>query len=207
MKKSISLLILATFAGAVTQAHDFEVINSNTNPVDAIYKLEGDTPFSFGKGKTVELTIDFGQSEIVEFDRDFRTVINDMGTLEKYNSDHGQNFVDDWDGNLKKMTETACKYLKNALGAAFVPAGSGAQPDYRLVVRIGQFEFGHFVAIGGAKDGGTVTKGLAEVYDADNNLIAVYDINYLRGMNVGYGNNDRIREWGKFFAKEFKKVL
>lgn len=205
--KRISLLIVAILSGVIAQAHNFKIVNDNSAPVDDIYLLESSSPFKFDKGKTVELDIDFSQAEIVEFDRDYRTVLRNFGSIDKYNADHGEDYVKDWPDDLSIMTVFACKNLTNALKSEFIPEGYAEKTDYRVVVKIGLFEFGHFVAIGGAKDGGTITKGLIEIYDAGDNLMAVYDINYLRGMNVGYGNGDRVREWGKMFSKAFKKAL
>lgn len=206
MKKNIILSLIAIMATTLSYAHNFKVVNPNDKDVDAIYLLENKTPFSF-RGKTVSFEIDFSSAEIVEFDRDFRTVLRNFGSIDKYNADNGEDYVEDWPRDLFIMTAFACKNLSSVFGAEFVPKEYEGETDYRVVVRMGLFEFGHFVFIGGVKDGGTVTKGLVEVYDAGGNVLAVYDINYLRGKNVGYGNGDRVRLWGKKFSKEFKQAL
>lgn len=206
-KASLLTIILSSVISAACFAQNYSVVNVNDNPADAIYALERNAPVSFDKGKTVELNIDFSEAEIVDFDNDHRTVIRDFGTFDQYSAERGQSFLDEWPTVMKMMTAFACKRLKTSFGADFAAPGECANPDYKLIVKLGQFEFGHFVAVGGVKDGGTVTKGLIEIYDSTGALAAVYDINYLRGANVGYGNKDRLREWGKFFSKEFKKAF
>ncbi|MBQ0005931.1 MAG: hypothetical protein KBS57_00805 [Alistipes sp.] len=44
-------------------------------------------------------------------------------------------------------------------------------------------------------------------FSFDKGKTVLFDIDYLRGKNVGYGNGDRVREWGKKFSKGFKNVL
>lgn len=205
MKKALFLAVAMLFVGNIATARKYEIVNPSKNKVDGIYKLEGDASVLRDRSKKVCLEIDFSNAKIVEFDNDNCTVLRNFGSIDKYNKDHGQEYVENWPAHHANMTATACSKLKNALGASFQTKQAGA--DYKVVVRIGQFDFGHFAVVLDAKAGGTITKGLIEVYDSKNKLIAVYDINYLRGTNIGYGNNDRIREWGKNFAKEFKKAL
>ena len=208
MKKSLLIIAGLVIAGFASTARDYDVVNENANAVDAIYKLEGNGDVSLLKGKTVAFAIDFDEAQIVEFDNDYRTVLRNFGSVDKFNKDHGEDYVRDWPGDLMNMSVNACKALKGALGANFevVREGIEDEADYLMVVRVGLFEFGHFVAVAGAKSGGTITKGLVEIYDTDDNLVALYDINYLRGLNIGYGNSDRLRLWGKQFAKELKKA-
>lgn len=206
MKKSLFTIAGLIIASFVSFAHNYVVVNENANAVDAIYKLEGSGDVSLLKGKTVAFAIDFDEAQIVEFDNDSKTVLRNFGSIDQYNKDHGEDYVRDWPGDLMNMCVNACKALKGALGANFEVVRQGIEADYLMVVRMGLFEFGHFVAVGSAKSGGTVTKGLVEIYDTEDNLVAIYDINYLRGLNVGYGNSDRLRLWGKQFSKELKKA-
>lgn len=205
MKKTLFITVAALFICNIAIAHKYQIVNPSKNKVDGIYKLEGDASVLRDKSKKVCFEIDFSKAKIVEFDHDYCTVLRDFGSIDQYNRSHGQEFVQNWPIHYAEMTANACNKLKSALKSSFQVKDDGA--DYKVIVRIGQFEFGHFAVVLDAKIGGTITKGLIEVYDSHKKLIAVYDINYLRGNNVGYGNNDRIREWGGNFAKEFKKAL
>lgn len=212
MKKAISILVVAVLACTLCQAQNFAVVNENDKAIDAIYTLKNDFPINLGKGTKVKFAVDFSEARLVRFENDLRTIKEDLGTPTEYFSSRGEKALENWPARIYMMSKNACGYLHRTFGGDFdVLVKGDDQGDmdfqYLIVTRIGLFDFGRFVPIGGAKDGGTVTKGIVEVYEKDHDLVGVYDINYLRGLNVGYVNDDRLAEWGKCFAKEFKKTL
>lgn len=212
MKKIISLLVLAVLACTLCQAQNFAVINKNDKPINAIYTLKNDFPINLGKGTKVKFAVDFSEARLVRFENDLCTIKEDLGTPTEYFGSRGEQALESWPPRIYMMSKSACGYLHRTFGGDFDVLVKGEDLDninfqYLVVARIGLLDFGRFVFIGGMKDGGTVTKGIVEVYEKDHGLVGVYDINYLRGLNVGYVNDDRLAEWGKCFAKEFKKTL
>ena len=187
-------------------AQENSLVRENSAKKDAIYLLSGDASCLNSKGETCALKIDFSEAYVVNFDKKFNIEQN-SGLLADYKASQGEEFVKNWPEELQMMEESTCNKLSKTFGIDFKTQKDVSAPSYLMVVRIGQFDFGHFVAIGSVKDGGTICKGIVELYDKDGAMIAEFDVNYLCGRNVGYGNNDRLREFGVNFAKELKKAL
>ena len=204
MKKLFLSFAFIALTGSFLSAHKIPLIYKSDAPKDAIHLVYGDASVLKDKHKVYELFVDFSQAEIVEYDKSFN-VERSFGSIGEYNESHGEDYVRDWSGELGLMTHSTGKSLSNALR---IEISGDKKADYRIVLKIGQFDFGHFVFLGSTKDGGTVTKGLLEVYDTTNDeAVAVFDVNYLRGRNIGYGDTDRMRQFGVYFAKGVKKAV
>lgn len=199
-----STALLCTCVSLRAQGNN--LIRENSGKQDAIYLISGDASCLDEKGEVCAVKIDFSQSRIVNFDKEFK-IEEESGSLEQYNSKHGEEFVNNWPANLAMMEESVCKNLSIHFGADFRRQEEAGEAPYLMVIKIGLFDFGHFVMVGSAKSGGTITKGIVDLYDKNGKVLAEFDIHYLRGKNIGYGNNERLRKFGAPFAKELKKAL
>lgn len=208
MKKCLIAAAALLLFGQQSFSQDFPLVYDNPDaPKDAICTIWGDASCLNERGKTCLVLVDFDKAEIVEFDKDFN-IENSLGSVDEYNKSHGEDYVRDWPADLNVLETSLCKKMDASFKADFKLGGNPEEADYLFYVRIGQFDFGHFVFVGSLKDGGTITKGLVEIYDVKKeSCVAVLDINYLRGRNIGYGNNDRFRQFGNYFAKAMKVAV
>ena len=206
MYKRLTVLLLAAIAGvSASSAHGFDLINNNSSEKGFSHLLYGN-PDLMGLGKTIELLIDFSQAEIVEFDKDFN-ITKSYGSIDDYNRAQGQQAVDNWKEDLLLLEERLCAQLDMIFASDCETVGHIGNPAYRMVIRMGLFDFGHKAPLI-AKDGGMAAKGLIEIYEiSSGELAAVFDINYVRGKNSMYGKIDRIREFAICFARGIKKPL
>lgn len=208
MKKCITAVIALFLFGHLSSAQKFPLVYDNPSaPKDAICTIWGDASCLKDKSKTFLVLIDFDKAKVVEFDKNFK-IENRLGSINEYNRNHGEDYVRNWPENRGWLGKSICDKMNAAFKADFKIGDNYKDADYLFLVRVGLFDFGHFVMLGSFKDGGTITKGLVEIYDAKKEkCIAVLDINYLRGRNIGYGNNDRFRQYGVMFAKAMKAAV
>lgn len=206
MYKRFFTLILAVIASVTfSYAHQFSLINNSSQDKGFSHLLYGDASL-MGLGKTIELRIDFSKAEIVDFDKDFN-ITKRYGSIDDYNRAQGQQAVDNWKEDLLLLEERVCAQLDMIFASDCETVGHIGNPAYRMVIRIGLFDFGHKAPLI-AKDGGMAAKGLIEIYSVKTGkLAAVFDINYVRGKNSMYGKIDRIREFAICFARSIKKPL
>lgn len=192
-------------------AMDSKLIYEGTEKPDAIGIISGTPAILNEKDVLFSLKFDFSGAEIVNFDRDNYTVIERNGAIDEYNRKHGEDFVRNWPENLMSLNWFTCKSFSKTFKAEFLPADiikSDARPKYDIVIRPALFDMGHFVALGSSKDGGNIIKGIMFIYEGGtNNVVASFDLNYVRGKNVGYGNNDRLRQLGKPIAKLLNDLI
>ena len=193
--------------GQQSFAQKYPLIYNNPGaPKDAISLLWGDASCLNEKGKTVLVAVDFNKAKVVEFDKEFN-IENTIGSIDQYNKSHGEDYVRDWPMDCYTLAKSLTDKMNSAFRADF-KLGDYPDADYLFCLRVGLFDFGHFVFVGSFKDGGTITKGLVEIYDVKKNkCIAVLDVNYVCGRNVGYGNNDRFRQYGIYFSKAMKAAV
>ena len=208
MKKCIVSIIALAFVCQQSFSQKIPLIYNNSNAKKGTISLvKGDASCLKTAGRTFLVRVDFSEAQVVNFDKQFN-IEKRSGSVAKYNKDHGEDYVKNWDENLYVLESSLCKKMNGAFKPEFKMQGDPLKADYLFLVRVGLFDFGHFVFLGTLEDGGTITKGLVEVYDVKKeSLVAVFDVNYLRGKNVGYGNNDRFREYGIEFAKAMKKAV
>lgn len=207
MKKFISAIILLILSGTVSFSKDIPLINPNNGPKDAISLVYGDPSCLNDPNVKIAFFISFEDAEIVDFDREYN-VEKSYGSIDKFNAGRGENFTKDWPTNYMMMNVEAVKEMDKTFKASIKLANEAPDAKYTMLIHIGKFDFGHFVAVGGIKDGGTITKGLIEIADyKTGDPVAVFDLNYHRSKNVGYGNNDRLRKYAQLMSKEIKKLI
>lgn len=183
------------------------VFAENSREMDAIHLIKSKNTVEFKRNMTIGVTIDFSKAEIVNFKDDHHTIDHNAGGIESYLKSRGEDYWENWPKNLEMMTAYTCKRLHKGYGATFLPQNKVNKPDYRMVIKITLFDFGHFVMLGGTKVGGTITKGTVEIYDSKGTLAAVYDMNYIRGLNIAYGHNKRLEEWSIKYVQRLKEAL
>ena len=216
MKKIFSMI--AVFA-AIAVSHNVSAQNPDlmyegTKELDAVGVISGSPSIFNEKGIACSLTYDFSQAHIVNFDRDNKTVIKDFGSIDDYNTSHGEDFVRDWPECLMQLVVNTCIQMNKKLKVEFypevheipeisdIPEFANVEKKYDVVIKLALFDMGHFVAVGSVKAGGNIAKGIMYVYEhGTQNVVAAFDLNYLRGNNVGYGDRDRLRQYGKNLAK------
>lgn len=204
-KRFLALLLAAVAGVTVSSAHKFSLINESSSEKGFSYLLYGDSSL-MSQGKTIELVMDFSRAEIVDFDKDFN-ITKRYGSIDDYNRSLGQQAVDSWEEDKLLLEERVCAHLDMIFASDCETVGHIGNPAYRMVIRIGLFDFGHKAPLA-AKDGGMAAKGLIEIYAVTTGeLTAVFDINYVRGKNSLYGKIDRIREFAICFARGIKKPM
>ena len=207
--KKIFIAVVALFLFVQQSfSQDFPLLYNNPGaPKDAICLIWGDASCLNEKGKVISVLVDFDNATVVEFDKSFN-VENTLGSIAEYNKNHGEDYVRDWPQDCFVLEKSLCDKMNASFKSTFRMDVNPKDADYLFYVKVGLFDFGHFVFVGSFKDGGTITKGLVEIYDVKTeSCVAVLDINYLRGRNIGYGNNDRFRQYGVEFSKAMKAVL
>lgn len=208
MKNCLSILAVAAamLFCQTSFAQADELIYKGTEKPDAIGVISGSASI-FNEECLCSLRYDFSQTHIVNFDHDNKTVIHDFGSIDEYNAYRGQDYVANWPVNLMRLEVTTCMDMSKKLKSEFRTKEFASDAKYDVVIRLALFDFGHFVVIGGKKNGGAILKGIMYVYEAGTeNVVASFDLNYFRGNNIGYGDNDRIMQIGKAIAKELKQM-
>lgn len=208
MKRCIIPLAALLMLGQQSFSQDFPLIYDNPGASkDAVSLIWGDASCLNEKGKTILVLVDFDEAKVVEFDKAFN-IENEIGSVDEYNRSHGEDYVRDWPSDRYTLAKSLTDKMNSAFKADFKLGGDPKEADYLFYLRVGLFDFGHFVFVGSFKDGGTITKGLVEIYDVNKeDCIAVLDVNYVCGRNVGYGNNDRFRQYGIYFSKAMKAAV
>lgn len=213
MKKSLLAITACALMSLClnVSAMNPKLIYKGTEKTDAIGIISGSPAILDTKDVLFSLNFDFSGAEIVNFDRDNKTVIEKHGTIHDYNREHGDDYVKNWPDNLLRLNIFTCKAFCKKFKADFLPKEiirNDIHPKYNIVIRPALFDMGHFVALGSLKDGGNIIKGIMYIYEGGTNkVVASFDLNYVRGKNVGYGNNDRLEQFGKTLAKQLKDLM
>ncbi len=197
-------MLLASFGA---QAQNEKLIHYGDGPKDAINVISGQKTVLKEAGATYSFAVDFSEAHIVNFNREF-SVEKDHGLVDDFNAAKGADYVKDWPVDVKILTQVACQKISRKLKVPYTPASESTGARYDVVMKLAWFDLGCFVASGGVKDGGNMAKGIMYVYDGGtDNVVASFDVNYLRGNNVGYGNRERMTQFGGNIADAFKKLL
>lgn len=209
MKRILSLAV--AFAALMlcqnTFAQPSELMYKGTEKYDSIGIITGSASIFNEKGINCSLKYDFSKAHIVNFDRDNVTVIEDFGSIDAYNKSHGEDYVRDWPHCLDMLEVGTCLELTKKFKATFYTPDIPVDMKYDIVIKLALFDLGHFVFVGSLKAGGNIAKGIMYVYKAGTKqLVASFDLNYLRGKNIGYGDEDRLRQYGKTVAKELAAI-
>lgn len=197
----------ALFISLGAYAQNEKLIHYGDGPKDAINVISGQKTVVKEAGATYSFAIDFSQAHIVNFNREF-SVEKDNGLVEDYNASKGADYVRDWPTDVKLLTQVACQKISKKLKVQYIPASESTGTRYDVVMKLAWFDLGAFVPIGGPKDGGNIAKGIMYVYDGGTeNVIASFDVNYLRGRNIGYSGRERMIQFGGCIADAMKAML
>ena len=203
---AVAVAAVLSCGAAFAQTPKAELMYEGTEKTDAMSVITGSTGI-FNEKVVCSLGFDFSDALIVNFERDNVTIEKVSGSIDDYNRSHGEDYVQNWPMNLDRLNVMTCLAFTKKFKAEFRTKEYAPDAKYDVVIRPALFDMGHFVALGSFKDGGNIIKGIMYVYEAGtDNLVASFDLNYLRGNNVGYGNNDRLEQLGKAIAKELKKL-
>lgn len=207
MKRIFSILGVAVLLSLCASAQDKTLIYKGDGPTDAINLISGNKNIVAEKGATYAFVADFTKTHVVNINRE-NVVEKDHGLVEPYNASRGEDFVKDWPVDVGVLTVKACDSISKKLKVKCQPYGVAENPKYLMLLSLAYFDFGTFVPIGGLKDGGNIAKGILYVYDAATEKeLAKFDVNYLRGKNVGYGNRERMMQFGTEIGTALKKML
>lgn len=189
--------------GATAQT---KLINPSNEKKGQLHLVSGSFDFLKDNAKAF-LAMDCDSLHIVRFDKSFN-IIEDEGTIDEYNKRHGEDYVQNWPLIKLLVLDRMSKKARQGNVKLRMEPTDTTDIKYVVILRMGQLDMGHFVALGGIRDGGTILKGLIEVYTRDSDdPVAVIDVNYFNGRNVGYGNNDRMRELGEDLGTALKKCV
>ena len=212
MKTSTKFLLAAAAlicTGVSLSAQNNSLIRENSGKKDAIYLVSGDAACLNAAGEVCAVKVDFSEAKIVSFDKKMN-IKKDYGTLEEYNASQGTAYEKSWPHLYELMEGAICHSMSQNFKTEFKRQSTAENAKYLMVVKPGIFDFGHAQIIGGSKDGGAVAKGLVDLYDSNGNLLAEFDMNYLRGTNIGVVVEiveERLTQFGNCFMKAMKNAL